>query len=171
MLCQNCNKRVAKIHFTKVVNDERIDTHLCEMCAQENMEFGYDNPFSINNFLMGLLDIPMGYSINGSKIDHHDIYKCNECGLAFEEFKHNGRLGCVQCYNTFKDNLVPIMKRLHGSIHHSGKLPQRVGGVLKVKREIEKLKKQLTKAIKEEEFEKAAQLRDKIRELENCENS
>lgn len=165
MICENCNKRTAKIHVTNVINGQRTDMHLCEMCAKENSQSDYGYPFGINSFLSSLLDIPIGYTVKGTK-DNTDKYKCSNCGLTFEEFKSTGKLGCNECYTVFNDKLIPILKRIHGGIHHSGKLPQRIGGSIKVKREVERLKIQLDKAIKDEEFEKAAELRDKIRQYE-----
>lgn len=165
MLCQKCNKQQAKIHVTKVINDQRIDLHLCEDCAGENIQIGYEHPFTINSFLSSFLDIPSEYQVKGVVSPKKD-YKCSSCGLTFEEFKSNGKLGCAQCYNIFSDRLVPILRRIHGNAHHSGKLPQRTGGTIKVKKEIEKLRVQLNKAVKDEEYEKAAEIRDKIRTLE-----
>lgn len=166
MLCQSCSKRPAKIHLTKIINDEKKEIHLCEVCAQENTQIGYDYPFTLNNFLSSLFDI--GFPLKDSQIGQLGIYKCRGCGLTFEEFKKSGKFGCADCYSAFNDKLLPILKRLHGNVHHSGKLPQRVGGALKIKKEVERLKSQLNKAIKEEQYEKAAQLRDRIKELEKC---
>lgn len=166
MLCQNCNKRPANIHLTKVVNDERVDLHLCEVCAQESAQIEFEYPFTLNNFLAGLLDLPSGYSIKNAQLNQKVSPKCEKCGMTFDEFKRTGKFGCTDCYGAFSDNLDPILKRLHGNIHHGGKLPQRVGGAIKVKKEIERLRIQLERAIKDEEYEKAAQMRDKIRELE-----
>lgn len=166
MLCQNCNKRPANIHLTKVVNDERVDLHLCEKCAQESAKIEFDYLFTFNNFLAGLLDLPSGYSVKNTQVNKKDSYKCENCGMSFDEFKRTGKFGCAQCYNVFNDSLEPILKRLHGNVHHSGKLPQRIGGAIKVKKEIERLRTQLESAIKDEEYEKAAQIRDKVRELE-----
>ncbi len=166
MICQNCKQRTAKIHLTKVVNDKRIDLHLCEICAKDNSQIGYEYPFNINSFLSGLFDIPVSYQVRG-EAEEKTLFKCNSCGLTFEEFKKNGKLGCVECYNAFSDKLLPILKRIHGNVYHSGKLPQRIGGAIKVRREIDKLRAQLNKAVKEEEYEVAAQIRDKIKGLEN----
>jgi len=165
MLCQKCNQQSAKIHITKVVNDQRMDLHLCEKCAGENNQIGYDYPFTINNFLSSFLDIPIEYSVKGADLQGQK-YQCSSCGLTFDEFKANGKLGCTECYSVFSDKLMPILKRLHGNAYHSGKLPQRTGSAIKVKKEMEKLRTQLNKVIKEEEYEKAAEIRDKIKSLE-----
>lgn len=166
MICQNCKKRNAKFHFTKVINDQRIDLHLCEICAQENSQIGHEYPFNINSFLSSLFDIPVSYQVKGVERLNEQL-KCNNCGLTFDEFKTNGKLGCAGCYDAFSDKLIPILKRIHGNVYHSGKLPQRTGGTIKVKREIDKLRNQLDKAVKAEEYESAAQIRDKIKALEN----
>lgn len=166
MLCQNCNRGSANIHLTKVVNDERVDLHLCERCAQENAQIQFDYPFTLNNFLAGLLDLPPEYALKNTQVNQKSLYKCENCGMSFDEFKRTGKFGCADCYSVFSENLEPILKRLHGNIYHSGKLPQRMGGAIKIKKEIEGLRILLERAIKDEEYEKAAQLRDEIRKFE-----
>lgn len=87
------------------------------------------------------------------------------------EFSNNGKIGCHDCYDAFFDNLMPVVKRIHGNSRHVGKIPNRGGGELRIKSEIEKLKSELNTAIKEQEFEHAAELRDKIKDLENGKES
>lgn len=164
MLCQNCNEKPANIHLTKIINDKRMDIHLCEKCAQENTNINYDYPFKINNFLTDLFDI--SYNINDIQKIQEKKYVCKNCGLTFEEFKNIGKLGCYECYNTFNEKLTPILKRLHGSASHVGKLPKTNGVQVKEKLKLEELKDQLIIAIKNEEYEKAAKIRDEIRHLE-----
>jgi len=81
------------------------------------------------------------------------------------------QLGCSNCYKTYGDRLVPLLRRLHGNIQYNGKFPSRAFGSIKISREIEKLKEQLNIAIKNEEYEKAAILRDQIRNLESNQNN
>lgn len=88
--------------------------------------------------------------------------------MSFEDFRKTGKLGCTNCYKLFKENLAPILRRLHGNAEHTGKVPAKISGCIKNSNEIEKLKNELTDAIDREEYEKAAQLRDRIRGLESA---
>lgn len=164
MLCQECNKRPATLHFTKIVNGEKTEFHICESCAREKGEMipGTAGGFSIHNLLSGLLDFdPAGKSAVPAK-----ALQCEECGMTYAQFSKIGRFGCSSCYKYFDSRLDPLFKRVHGSTSHVGKVPARAGGRIKVKRQIADLKQHLQQSIAQEEFEEAAQIRDQIRELE-----
>jgi protein arginine kinase activator len=166
MMCQECGKRPATLHFTKIVNGEKNEFHICEACAREKGELipGTANGFSIHNLLSGLLDFdPSSTSSVASKTQ---AIRCEECGLTYTQFSKLGRFGCSSCYNSFKDRLDPLFKRVHGNTVHVGKVPKRTGGLIQDKREIENLKKEMMTRIEHEEFEQAANIRDQIREIE-----
>lgn len=166
MLCQECNKRPATLHFTKIVNGEKTEFHICESCAREKGEMipGTAGGFSIHNLLSGLLDFdPTG---KGSGAAPAKALQCEECGMTYAQFSKIGRFGCSSCYKYFDSRLDPLFKRVHGSTSHVGKVPARAGGRIKVKRQIADLKQNLQQSIAQEEFEEAAQIRDQIRELE-----
>lgn len=168
MLCENCNKRTATVHVTKILNDKKTELHLCEQCAKQSEGMPFDTSFTINNFLTGLLD-----SIQDSpiKVDYIKATKCDQCGMTYGKFKQLGRLGCAQCYNAFREKLFPLIKRVQGSEVHTGKVPKRAGGSIRLKKEIKRLKSELEDAIRKEEFERAAVLRDQIRQMESQLNS
>ncbi len=87
--------------------------------------------------------------------------------MTYQQFIKIGRFGCAHCYETFREQLAPILKRLHtGNIEHGGKLPKRIGGSLHIKKQVQKLKAELQSLITDEEFEQAAKIRDQIRSLE-----
>lgn len=86
--------------------------------------------------------------------------------MTYSQFSKVGRFGCSSCYKYFNDRLDPLFKRVHGNTTHMGKVPVRVGSHIQAKRKIEGLRQELQQKIAEEEFEKAAKLRDEIRELE-----
>ena len=166
MLCQECNKRPATLHFTKIVNGEKTEFHICESCAREKGEMipGTSGGFSIHNLLSGLLDFdPAGKSSSAAPAK---TLQCEECGMTYAQFSKVGRFGCSSCYKYFDSRLDPLFKRVHGSTSHVGKVPARAGGRIKVKRQIADLKQNLKQSIAQEEFEEAAQIRDQIRELE-----
>ncbi|MDO7908383.1 UvrB/UvrC motif-containing protein [Paenibacillus sp. JX-17] len=167
MLCQECGKRPATLHFTKIVNGEKTEFHICETCAREKGEMipGTPNGFSIHSLLSGLLDFDP--SIKGQASGSPPPSpRCEECGMTYSQFSKIGRFGCSSCYKYFNDRLDPLFKRVHGSTSHIGKIPVRSGGRIKVERKIEELKQELQGSIQAEEFETAAQLRDQIRQLE-----
>lgn len=162
MLCQECSKRPATLHFTKIVSGEKTEFHICETCAREKGEMipGTANGFSIHNLLSGLLDFEPTGAAKPQQI------RCEHCGLSYAQFSKIGRFGCSRCYEQFSDRLDSLLKRVHGNTVHIGKIPKRTGGRIQMKREIDELKKEMATQIQQEEFEKAAMLRDQIRELE-----
>lgn len=167
MVCQECGQKPATLHFTKIVNGEKTEFHICESCAREKGDFipGTTNGFSIHNLLSGLLDFEPSNksSLGGTK---SPPARCEECGLTYTQFSKIGRFGCSSCYKYFSGRLDPLLKRVHGNIVHVGKVPVRTGGRIQQQREIEQLKRELQQKIELEEFEAAASIRDKIRELE-----
>ncbi len=165
MLCQQCQEKPASVHFTKIVNGEKMELKLCEVCAKEKGDFdlGHGEHFSFHKLLAGLLDIDE-FHVMGEKFS--EKAKCSGCGLTESEFVSSGRLGCSKCYDTFGFKLNPLLKRIHGSTSHLGKVPVRTGGRIRLKREIQNLRDKMNLCIVKEEFEQAAQLRDKIKELE-----
>lgn len=164
MLCQNCQKRVANVHFTQIINNKKTELYLCDQCAREKGQFNMGASFSINDFLTGLI----GFDSAASYIESQAAkqFACEKCGMNYEEFQRTGRIGCNNCYEVYADKLRPLIKRLHGSTTHNGKMPHRVSDSVKVTREIEKLKELLNRAVQDEQYEKAAEIRDRIRGLE-----
>ncbi|CAJ1004526.1 MULTISPECIES: UvrB/UvrC motif-containing protein [Bacillales] len=165
MNCEECGKRPATLHLTKIVNGKKTEYHICEHCAQEKGDVfaGFHN-FSINNLLSGLLHFdPM------TKKSQEPVQKplrCETCGLTYAQFSKSGRFGCSDCYTFLGDRLDPLFRRIHGNTQHIGKVPERTGGQLKLRKELEQLKSTLQHYIASEEFEKAAEIRDRIRALE-----
>ncbi|WP_411345077.1 UvrB/UvrC motif-containing protein [Paenibacillus sp. WLX1005] len=167
MICQECQQRPATLHFTKIVNGEKTEFHICEHCAREKGELipGTSGGFSIHNLLSGLMDFDSSNKAKAAGTPAQQL-QCPECGMTYAQFRKLGRFGCSSCYPTFDRQLDPLLKRVHGSTAHAGKLPERVGGQIKARRQVHELRHELQQRIAEEEFEQAAQLRDQIRELE-----
>lgn len=165
MMCQECGKKPATLHFTKIVNGEKTEFHICETCAREKGELipGTSGGFSIHNLLSGLLDFEPSQGATAAKAQQ---LRCNNCGLTYSQFSKLGRFGCSHCYESFSERLDPLFKRVHGNTGHIGKVPKRSGSIIQHKREIDRLKREMLLRIEHEEFELAAQLRDQIKELE-----
>lgn len=165
MLCQNCQKRVANVHFTQITNAKKTEMYLCDQCAREKGQSGIGPPMNISDFLSGF----MNYGNSEAHTIQEPAEECCEiCGMSFEDFKKTGKMGCSNCYHIYGDRLKPIMKRLHGNTEHTGKVPSRLSGEVSQTKELDSLKASLAKAVQSEEYEKAAELRDKIRELEGA---
>ncbi len=171
MYCEECNERPATVHFTKIINNEKNEVHLCEKCAKEKggeLEFNVDPGFPINNFLAGLMDVDKSLD---SKQVHKDLpgkdkLQCEKCNLTYDQFAQISRLGCSNCFFVFSKHLNPLLKRIHGKTSHMGKVPKRTGGNLRIKRKVQEKKEELQECIKREEYEKAAEIRDEIKKLE-----
>lgn len=170
MNCEECGKRPATLHLTKIVNGEKTEYHICEHCAQDGAMFtGFSN-FSINNLLSGLLNFDPMMKKEGAQREAQGAaqktLRCETCGLTYAQFSKSGRFGCSDCYKFLGERLDPLFRRIHGNTQHIGKVPERTGGQIKIRKELEQLKTALQKYIASEEFEKAAEIRDRIRALE-----
>ena len=169
MLCDACKKNEATIHITKIVNGVKRHINLCLECAGKSDEFSLVkdmemmSPFSFQNILSGLMDyvnVQSPKSIRGTEL------VCKNCGLTYSEFRESGLLGCNKCYDEFKPTVMSVIKGVQSNIEHVGKIPKRSGGELVQRKKIIQLKEELQKAVVMEEYEKAAELRDKIRKIE-----
>lgn len=160
MLCDLCKKNPANFHYTKIINGKVEEIHLCSQCSKEKEELNSD--LSIHNLLTGLIDSIQGDNI---KKEEEELY-CDKCKLTYRQFKSIGKLGCDKCYENFKLKLDPLIKGIQASSHHLGKIPNRASKTLKLEREILKEKAYIEKLVEKEEFEQAAIVRDRIKELE-----
>lgn len=163
MLCENCNIREATVHKTKIVDGVKEEIHLCEECAKKSELFSLENNFLIHNFLSALLE---GNITPNITVSDEQIIKCPQCGSTYNDFKHNGRLGCNMCYSTFNNMLAPLIRRIQGNNTHIGKIPKKSGSSIRLRRKIKDLKNQLQQLVEREEFEEAAKIRDEIKRLE-----
>lgn len=162
MQCDECGKKPATVHITKIENGNKTDLHLCEQCALQKNPLAFNTNFSVQDLVAGLLK---SGNMAPFKMDIVQETKCDVCGLTYSKFKTTGKFGCSNCYKIFGDKLNPLFKKLHGNIIHTGKLPNKAGSKIRLVREIEKLKQELNSAVNSEEYEKAAEIRDRIRAL------
>jgi protein arginine kinase activator len=163
MKCSICKKEEATFHYTEIKGKQIIKLHLCEGCAKEKgvgLEWEEMFPhFSLTDLLGGLT----GLELEEKKIK---VRKCPLCGLTFDKFQSKGRLGCSECYQTFSPQLNSLLRKIHGATRHTGKqLSLKKAEVVKREEEIERLEKELREAIKKEEYERAAEIRDELRRL------
>lgn len=167
MYCEDCNKNPANIYLTKVVNGQKKEKYICEECAkkyQEQYGLVFKPQLSISNLLGSLFENEYVPKINSGLKNE---LRCEKCGMDHHKFAKEGRLGCSECFNYFGMQLEPLLKRIHGTTQHAGKIPKRAGGGIILKNELTDLRQKLQDAINKEEFEEAAKYRDKIKELES----
>lgn len=156
--CDKCDKP-AKIHLTEIVDGQKIEKHLCEDCAvAEGITVKASVP--ISQFLEDFV-------LQTSKGGEHAQLTCDVCGMTFGEFRQQGQLGCAHDYDVFEQALLPLLERSHeGASHHVGKVPHRADKTQKKQNSMLRLRSQLKSAIAAEDYERAAALRDQIKELE-----
>lgn len=166
MICESCHQNLATVHLTEIVQKYKKETHLCEECARTK-GVPYKTQFSVKEFLGGLgakkeSEAPVLAAPASSELGE----PCPTCGLSFDEFRKTGRLGCHNDYEHFRRGLLPLLEKIHGAVQHTGRVPARVGDRVERQRLIAALQRDLSQAVEREEYERAAELRDKIRGLE-----
>lgn len=163
MLCDKCGKNNATTHIKSVVNGVVTERHLCGYCAAAE---GYSK--LSHNSLTDMLASMFG-DIEPSSIGPAAAKSCPVCGAEFSDIAETGKAGCAECYKTFYSELLPYLKRVHGGVKHTGKIPN--SAPLAVREETpESLRMELNRLVSEEKYEEAAVLRDKIKKLEEKEN-
>jgi len=162
MLCQICKSEEATVHIKEIINGKYTELHLCHRCAEERgLTESLLSPGSVfANLMSGLADFVK------SPLLLQEEKKCPECGLPYTSIINKGKMGCASCYETFRDYIFPLLERIHGKATHRGKVPQRITTESRVKTKLYQLQRELEEAVKKEEYEKAAELRDKIRKMQ-----
>ena len=167
MLCEKCHQNNATLYVNEYIQGKMKESYLCNECAkiQSNMS-GSDQP-TFEKFLSGILEMALGSNAQSTTNNQVklDGLACPNCKMTANEFRKNGRFGCSGCYETFDSILQEALKKIQPSNEHTGKVPKRLVPLITARRESEKLKNDLKEAIRQEEYEKAAKLRDRIKAL------
>jgi protein arginine kinase activator len=159
MKCQRCHN-AATLHITEVLSDEQFDElHLCEQCANKYL---YEPQQKVAGSKAGGGE-SLGEGDEASFLNQHE---CPLCGIKFMEFRNSGRLGCPHDYQEFREELLPLLESIHGETRHCGKTPRRQPQNKQTQSELIQLRNRLKQAITTEDYEEAARLRDRIRQLE-----
>lgn len=163
--CDHCGQRPAAIHLTQIVSNSVTTVHLCEQCAAEK---GVQTGATVAKFPLSDFLASMGKGAAGALPAAAESEPCDFCGASLKDFRDTGRLGCPHCYATFETHLRDLLRRLHGSSQHVGKvyLAPSQGSEDDERRRLTELRNQLRRAVESENFELAAELRDRIRVLE-----
>lgn len=189
MKCSRCNNE-ANTHLHQNINGQVSDIWLCSDCAEKMGVGGMFSSFGgfggFGDFgLSGDFDSLLGSIFGGAPLRAMPKQtRCNVCGMSFSDIAEKGKVGCANCYELFADQLKPTIERIHGKNIHVGKLPGKnaptgsepnlpekskakaTKAEPQVEETVDSLRAELKKAVQNEEYEKAAQLRDRIREME-----
>ena len=156
--CDKCDKP-ASIFLTDIEGGQKIERCLCEDCASaEGITVKASVPIS------QLLE---DFVFQSGKGHQADKLTCDVCGMTYDEFRQRGLLGCPNDYEAFERSLLPLVERAQeGSSHHLGKTPSRAGDAHKRQTLLLRLRAELKDAIAREDYERAADLRDRIKEAD-----
>ena len=176
MLCQHCNQNEATTHIKQNINGEKQEMHLCSECAKElgvmdEFRFPSMSEFFGDSFLGNFLGAGVSAMNSLAGVD-----RCNTCGSSFNDIVKGGHIGFSDCYEKFEDKLEPSIRKIHGKTKHIGKFvtysedetaekPKEKETPKPKVNTLDSLKEQLKDAIKEQRFEDAAVLRDKIKAM------
>jgi len=156
--CSVCGKQ-ASVHLTQIVNNKIQKIDLCEHCAQQK---GVTDPegFSLADLLA---------KSGAGQSDETEEIACPSCGYTTADFRRTGRLGCPSCYTVFQSVLEPVLEDMHSGTRHVGKVPENSLRRANNEQELARLRQALDEAVSREDYESAAEYRDRIRQIENAE--
>jgi len=158
MVCQFCKSKEATVHVTEIADNKVKKVDACAVCAKEK---NYNDPaaFAIADHLLGL-----GAAQKMEEASEAvGALSCDQCGYTQADFKKSGRLGCARCYDIFSEGLDSVLKTMHKDIRHRGKVPVSVKRAASGVQRLQRLNRDLQKAVAQEDFETAARLRDEIK--------
>ena len=156
MLCSKCKANTATFFYTQSINGKESSVALCQSCAENSgLSAGGVAPLFSSFF---------GNTARGTKTSQITDKKCSLCALTFNDILSMGKVGCPECYNTFKNELKNTIRSIHGSAKHTGLSPEGEKTPVTLSEE-DKLRNELNEAIRTENYEEAAALRDKIKAL------
>jgi protein arginine kinase activator len=161
MKCGRCSKP-AVLHITELRQGEVQALHLCEACAKEYLNHAQPMKSGESPDWEPTADDPSP--------DEIDLQTCPNCGIAFKEFRAQGRLGCPHDYVVFEEKLLPLLENIHGETTHVGKVPKRSPQSSQIQFKLIKLRNELRSSVEEERYEDAARIRDSIRQLEDSQS-
>lgn len=161
VVCQRCQQAKATVHITDTIPTKK-ERHLCEECAEkEGVIIKSAQHATTNDILKQFIEHKTGLT------ETEDL-TCPQCGTAFREFQLKGLLGCAHDYEAFKDLLTPLISRAHeGATHHIGKVPPTADESVRRETGLMRLRRELQEAVHQENYERAARVRDQIQTLES----
>lgn len=166
MQCQICTKNDATIHLTEIADGVRAEMHICEHCAQEQ-GIAVKSQIPLNELLNSLLAVqPTDEELFGPS-EKGASTSCPHCGFTLDQFRKEAVLGCPYDYEIFEKPLHRLIEKAHnGKTTHCGKVPSKTSTGTKKQIKLITLRQQLEAAVQSEDYEMAAELRDKIKKYE-----
>lgn len=165
MKCQECDK-TATFHITELTNGQPHELHLCEEHAREYLTQAEKPEQSPSASLAGALKQQLAVSSTAEELARLDQQACPICGITFFEFRNQGRLGCPHDYVCFAKDLEPLLLNIHGETEHVGKQPARSPKDTQQQTELIRLRREMKLAVEDENYERASEIRDQIRQIE-----
>jgi protein arginine kinase activator len=164
MQCQQC-KKTATFHITELTKGKPQELHLCEDHARQYLTQSEDEP-AVAPSLAGVLAHQLAVGQTAEELAKLDQRTCPVCGITFYEFRNQGRLGCPHDYVCFQSELEPLVVNIHGETEHTGKKPAHYAEGTENRTQLIRLRREMTEAVAEEDYERASKLRDQIRAVE-----
>ena len=157
MKCDVCSKE-ATVFLTQIINGQMTNVNLCEACSKEKgvtdtMGFGLAEAF-----------------LSPAQMKANEELSCPACGFTQSQLKKIGRMGCPDCYGTFRHGLDGLLKAMHKATTHIGKVPKGRAVIgAELQRHLTQLRDQLARAVAEERYEEAARYKNEIESLQRQE--
>ncbi len=166
MRCQQCDKP-ATYHITELTGGKPQELHLCEEHARQYLiQSEGEGESTPTPSLAGALAQQLAVGQTSEELARLDQRACPVCGITFYEFRNQGRLGCPHDYVCFQSELEPLIVNIHGETEHTGKRPRRFSEGTESRTQLIRLRREMKEAVEAERYERASELRDKIRETE-----
>jgi protein arginine kinase activator len=165
MKCQKC-ERPATFHITELEGGKHTELHLCEEHARHYLTQGGAEPGAAPTIAGALAQQLAGVGQTAEDLARLDQRACPVCGITFYEFRNQGRLGCPHDYICFEKELEPLVANIHGDTVHKGKHPKHGAGGTQQRTELIRMRRQMKEAIEKENYERAKELRDEIKKIE-----
>ena len=169
MLCDECNSREARYTVSVHSGEETTVRHLCGQCvARLNHNF---NAETVQRLLSSIMSAISGTPAP-KKVEEAELTElptedsvCPRCGMCYSQYVKTGHLGCPGCYEAFREELQPMLQRIHGRVQHAGRHPLSSEAAQRNRQRQEELSRRMEAAIAQEDFETAALIRDELRAI------
>ena len=164
MKCEICGEYEAIVHIQQIIGEDVYDLHMCESCAKERGISSQSDKIelTLSEILTGLLETT---DLTDDQLPASD---CSNCGMKYKEFRKEGKFGCIECFNAFRTEVKMMLKNMYGKVRHSGKYPTKLLMYKTLLIDKEEIRKKLDQAVKKEDYEEAACLRDRMMEIERA---
>jgi protein arginine kinase activator len=173
MKCQKCSKP-ATFHITELTGGKPQELHLCEDHARQYLTQSSDEPGNATSMAAALaqqMAQQMAVGQTAEELAQLDQQTCPVCGITFYDFRNQGRLGCPHDYSCFETQLQPLVLNIHGESEHTGKRPKRAAKGSEQRTQLIRLRREMREAVAAENYERASELRDRIRRIEEAKES